>query len=257
MRSRLARCRPSCAAGNEDLALSAAVAQREFAALVDSLCSACSECSAVCLQQHACYHAKLGQVLTSERLQVLLYHNWQFKVMHRKDVESQVAAARRSHQVRASSVWLLLHKLVLQLVVSTGSCTAAATAGRQAWACHLLRPCLCLAAQAVQAGLCCWGSRPGSIRDTGCRHWQHSSTSRLVCMQDKRSPPPGLADSDANGSNGLADLPYDPESPHDGEHLTAALAALTSALWAAESRFCYQQRHRLTCSLNMSSCIAK
>ena len=32
-------------------------------------------------------------------LQILLFHNWQFKVMHRKDIERQTAAARTTLQV--------------------------------------------------------------------------------------------------------------------------------------------------------------
>ena len=31
--------------------------------------------------------------------QILLFHNWQFKVMHRKDIERQTAAARTTLQV--------------------------------------------------------------------------------------------------------------------------------------------------------------
>ena len=44
---------------------------------------------------------------TAGAVQVLLFHNWQFKVMHRKDVESQVAAARRGQQVPLMHVPML------------------------------------------------------------------------------------------------------------------------------------------------------
>ena len=36
-------------------------------------------------------------------MQILLFHNWQFKVMHRKDIERQTAAARSTHQVMAGT----------------------------------------------------------------------------------------------------------------------------------------------------------